>query len=368
MREQANYPIRVLCVFSTLDRGGAESMCMNLYRHIDRSKIQFDFVKHTPEKCAFDDEIKKLGGRIYIAPRLKGYNIIPYKSWWKNHFANHPEHQIIHGHFFSISAVYFAFAKEEQRITVGHIHASHSDSLLKTLLEKRISKYTDYPIACSEEAGRWVYGKRPFLILHNAVDVKLLKYNPETRRTLRNNLGLEDYLTIGTIANFSLIKNPMGLIDIFIAVKKKNPKVKLLWAGDGSMRSGIETRLIKEKITEDIYLLGSRDDIPSLLQAIDIFLLPSFNDCLPLSVIEAQAAGLPCFISDRITRCIDITGLCQFLPIDQPSNWAELWADKILADKTKREDKSAKICERGYDVQITSKWLSDFYLNIVERS
>lgn len=341
-------------------------MCMNLYRHIDRSKVQFDFVKHTSKKCAFDDEIQELGGRIYTAPRLKGYNVLPYKLWWNNHFANHPEHQIVHGHFFSISAVYFAFAKQANRITVGHIHASQSDSKLKTLLEKRISKYTDYPIACSEEAGRWIYGNRSFTVLHNALDVMMFKYNPETRKIVRNNLELSDTLTLGTTANFSNVKNPMGLIDIFLAVKKKNQKVKLLWTGDGGMRAEIESRLIEEGITEDVYLMGSRDDVPALLQALDVFLLPSLNEGLPVSVIEAQAAGLPCFISDHVTRDVDITGLCQFLPINQPENWAELWADAIITDETKREDKSATIFEAGYDIHSTSKWLSDFYLNIVE--
>ena len=367
MREKINNPIRVLCVFSTLDRGGSESMCMNLYRHIDRSKVQFDFVKHTAKKCAFDDEIRNLGGRIYIAPRFKGYNIISYQLWWKKHFVNHPEHQIIHGHFFSISAVYFNVAKQKKRITVGHIHASHSESLLKTLLEKRISKYTDYPIACSKEAGRWIYGNRPFTVLLNALDTKMFRYNPETRSIFRKNFGLGDNLTLGTTANFSNVKNPMGLVDIFLAVKKKNPKVKLVWAGDGGLREEIENRILKEGIAKDVYLLGSRDDIPSLLQAMDVFLLPSFNEGLPVSVVEAQAAGLPCFISDRVTRDLDLTGLCHFLPIVQPDNWAEIWADTILVDKTKREDKSEKIREAGYDIQTTSKWLCNFYLTIVER-
>ena len=362
-----NSPIRVLCVFSTLDRGGAESMCINLYRHIDRAKVQFDFVKHTTKKCAFDDEIRDLGGRIYIAPRFKGYNILSYQLWWKKHFANHPEHQIIHGHFFTISTVYFAVAKQEKRITVGHIHASRSDSVLKALLEKRISKYTDYPIACSEEAGRWIYGNRAFSVLHNAVDTKIFRYNPETRKIIRNKLGLDDSLTLGTTANFSTVKNPMGLIDIFLAVKKKNPKIKMIWAGDGVLRDEIENRLSKEGITKDVYLLGSRDDIPSLLQAIDVFLLPSFREGLPVSVIEAQAAGLPCFISNRITRDVDITGLCHFLPLVQPDNWAEQWADTILVDRTKREDRSSEICESGYDIQSTSKWLSDLYLTIIEK-
>lgn len=353
-------PIRVLCVFSTLDRGGAETMCMNLYRYIDRSKVQFDFVKHTSIKGAFEDEITQLGGRVFEAPRYKVYNTIQYELWWKSHLENHPEHQMIHGHFFTISAVYFSVAKKLGRRTIGHIHASISDGLIKKFLVKRINHVTDYPIACSQHAGYWIYGERPFRVLNNALDTELFHYEEKERKVYRDKLNLGDCLVLGTVANLSSVKNPMGLIDIFLKVHAKQKDSKLLWVGEGTQRDLIEERINQEGITDSVFLLGQRGDVYKLLQAMDAFLLPSLNEGLPVSLIEAQAAGLPCYVSDTVTTEVDITGLCHFLPLNR---WDQ-WADAILSDKTQRMDTSQKIIEAGYDIRSTAKWLEEFYLSI----
>ena len=353
-----NSPIRVLCVFSTLDCGGAESMCMNLYRHMDRNKVQFDFVKHNSGTGVFEKEIKTLGGKIYEAPRLSPHNFIQYQQWWSRFLDEHEEYKIIHGHFFTISAVYFRVAKKKGRFTVGHIHASQSDGFLKTILESQISKWTDYPIACSQEAGKWIYRKRPFTVLNNAIDTQIFKYDPIKRKRIRDELDLGDELVLGTVANLTSVKNPMGLIDIYLAVRCKCPHVKLLWVGEGRCRQRIEDRIRQEGIKESVLLLGARNDVPDLLQAMDVFLLPSFNEGLPVSVIEAQAAGLPCFVSDRVTKEVDITGLCRFLPI----SYINYWQNMILCEKHARENTSKRILNAGYDIQETSQRLQDLYL------
>lgn len=359
-KSENNYPIRILCVMSTLDRGGAESMCMNLYRHIDRMKVQFDFVKHGHKVGMFEDEIKQLGGRIFEAPRYKIYNTLQYKEWWRQHLQTHPEHQVIHGHFFTISPIYFSVAQKMHRKTIGHIHASSSDGFLKTQLEKRISTFTDYPLACSQQAGEWIYKDRPFTVLHNALDTSLFKYNENIRGNYRKCFGLSDVFALGTVANLSPVKNPMGLLDIFLNVRKVIPNTKLIWIGEGGQRKAIEERIHTENIEDSVMLLGTRDDVPNLLQAMDAFLLPSFNEGLPLSVIEAQASGLPCLISDKVTKEADITGLCHFLPIEEPAIWTEELSKIIVP----RRDTSKEIMEAGYDIQSTSKWLEDFYVRI----
>ena len=356
-------PIRVLCVFSTLDRGGAESMCMNLYRHIDRNEVQFDFVKHTPKKGNFEDEILELGGRIFEAPRYKAYNTIQYRYWWKRHLEGHPEHQIIHGHFFTISAVYFSVAKRLGRKTIGHVHASGADEFLKGFLTSQINRVTDYPIACSQQAGEWIYGKRPFKVLNNALDTELFHYNEEKRKEYRDKLNLGNCLVLGTVANLSSVKNPMGLIDIFLKVHAKQKDSKLLWVGEGAQRNLIEERIKQEGITDSVFLLGQRGDVNKLLQAMDAFLLPSLNEGLPVSLIEAQASGLPCYVSNTVTTEADITRLCRFLPLNE---WDQ-WADAILSDKTPRTDTGQKIIEAGYDIRTTAAWLQDFYLEIANK-
>ena len=357
---QHEQPIRILCVMSTLDRGGAESMCMNLYRHIDRTKVQFDFVKHTSQKGAFEEEIISLGGQVYEAPRLKTFNYLEYRRWWINHLESHPEHYIIHGHFFSISAVYFQIVKSKDRVTVGHIHASAADNQIKEFLEKRISRYTDYPFACSQEAGKWIYGDRPFKVLKNALDIETFRYSSTKRREIRERLGLGRSLTLGTVANLSSVKNPMGLIDIFLAVKRIEHNVKLLWIGEGIQRQAIEERIMQEGLQSSVFLLGNRNDVAEQLQAMDVFLLPSFSEGLPVSLIEAQASGLQCYVSDKVTREADITGNCSFLPIDMP----ETWAHEIVNNQYVRIDTSAKIRNAGYDIEVTANWLQDFYLKV----
>ncbi len=357
-----NKPLRVLCVFSILDHGGSESMCMNLYRHIDREIVQFDFVKHTPDKGAFEEEILSMGGRIFEAPTYKLYNTVSYCLWWKKFLLAHPEYRIIHGHYFTISAVYFCVAKRLGRITVGHIHASAMSSKIKDRLVHRISKYTDIALACSEMAGKWAYGDRQFTVLNNAIDIDRFRYNPETRATYRRELGLGDSLTLGTVANLSTVKNPMGLIDIFCAVKKRCPDVHLIWVGEGSCREEIEARLQQEGLTEAVHLLGTRNDVSDVLQAMDVFLLPSFNEGLGIAAIESQAAGLETFCSDTVPREAGVTHLCHFLPLDNTS----MWVDAIcqLNRNYRRENTEIEIGNRGFDIRHTTKWLQEFYLSL----
>ena len=355
-----NSPIRVLCVFSTLDRGGAESMCMNLYRKMDRAKIQFDFVKHTERECAFDKEILFLGGKIYIAPRLNGYNLFTYLKWWEKHFDEHQEHQIVHGHFFTISPLYFMVAHYKGRITIGQVHASEADSVLKKILVKSIEKKADFCLACSEQAGRWVFPHRKYYVLKNAIDLNEFAFNKKVREKARRILKIDEGLVLGTVANMSGVKNPFGLLKIFKTIHDVNPNTKLLWVGDGGLRKEIEQKIRTMGLEHAVLLLGVRNDVSTLLQCMDCFLLPSFNEGLPVSVIEAQAAGLPCFLSDAITREVDVTGLCTFLPIKETKSWA----DKILSYKETRKDTKELLIQEGYDISHTAKWIERFYMKV----
>ena len=370
-----NFPIRVLCVMSSLDRGGAESMVMSLFRHIDRTRVLFDFVKHTSRNCAYEEEILNLGGLIYEAPRYKLYNHIQYVHWWKRFLLHHPEYKIIHGHFFTISAVYFAVAKSCGRMTVGHSHSTEAVSdwrtrpvhhIVSNYYVSRIEKYSDYALACSKEAGNWLFKNKEFVILNNAIDSEKYRFNESIRREYRKLFELKNEIIVGTVANISEVKNPKGLLDIFIALKKIEPKSKLLWVGDGEGKKEVENRIKKENIEDSVKMLGRRDDVSNILQAMDAFLLPSYSEGLPVSAIEAQGSGLPCYISNRVTKEVDVTGLCHFLPIEQPDNWTEKWANIILNDRIHRKDVSELIRKAGYDINTTSKWLEDFYLSIYQ--
>lgn len=364
--------IRVLCVFGDLNRGGAESMCMNLYRKIDKTKVQFDFVKHTSEKGVFEDEICELGGKIYVAPPFKIFNYLQYYSWWKNHLRKHPEHQIIHGHYFTISSVFFSIAKKINRTTVGHSHSTSIGQkkflnikyIIKTIIKNRIEKTSDYCLACSSEAGKFLYPNKNFHILKNAINTDFFVFNQNMRCKMRNELGYNDnYTVFCVVASFSHAKNPLGVVDIFKQIHLDNPNTKLLWVGDGPLRNSFEEKVKECGLSDEIKLLGVRNDTFNILQAADVFMLASFFEGLPVSVVEAQASGLPCLLSDGISKESAITDLCLFLPIDKP----ELWSQAILnIDFDNRRNTKDDIVAAGYDVETTAKWLEEFYTNIIK--
>lgn len=375
MNVKKEYPIRVLCAFSTLDRGGAESMCMNLYRHIDREKVQFDFVKHTHNIGDFEDEIIKLGGRIFEAPRFYEYNLIAYKKWWKQHLRNHPEHKIIHGHYFSISDVFLQIAQDEGRITIGHSHSTETPSeqieglflTVKDILYRkhvsRIEKYSDYCFACSEVAGKWIFKNKPVKVLNNAIDAELYKFNSEARNKIRQELGIEKYFVLGTVGRIMTQKNPLGIVDIFSEVCKLRDDARLLWVGTYDTDMGRKAMQHAEElgIRDKIIFTGVVDNVYEMVQAMDCFIFPSFYEGLGIVAVEAQTAGLPCFISDVVPREVELTELCTFLPLGDYSRWAE---EIIKYDYSNRKTYHERVADVGYDIATTAKWLQYFYLSL----
>lgn len=359
-------PIRVLCVFARLDRGGAESMCMNLYRNIDRTKIQFDFIKHTEDECQFDEEIRTLGGKIFIAPKYKIYNYFQYKAWWVKHLNEHPEHQIVHGHYYTISAIFLKIAKQCGRYTIGHSHSTkfmvrHWYDNVKYLLIRNVEKYCDLRLACSEEAGKFLYPSESYIVLNNAIDASLYRFNEEERKLVRTELNVNDNLVIGTVGRIFPVKNPFGIIEIFKTIHIHFPKAKLLWIGDGELRKAAENKIQEEGLTESVIMTGVRKDVYRLMQAMDVFVLPSLYEGLPVVSVEAQAAGLYNLLSDMVSKDTDVTGLCKFISLQDACKWADAVGEIV---KNERNDTYQRIVDAGYDINTTVKWLEKIYLEI----
>lgn len=374
MEDLMDKPIRVLCVMSTLDRGGAETMVMNLFRKIDRESVVFDFVKHSQGKDAYDDEIISLGGKIYKAPRYKIYNHVGYKKWWKTFLTEHPEYQIIHGHYFNFSAIFFKIAKKYNRITVGHSHCTQipkqaGDSLLKAKLlnyyVSKVEKYSDYCLACSKEAGLWLFPDKEFVVLNNAIDVNKFRYDKESAAQVRREFGLEDSFIIGAVGRFDLQKNPEGILEVFRRIQLERPESKLLWVGEGQIKEQMISRTKELGLEESVLFLGVRTDVNRLLQCFDAFIFPSFYEGLGIAAIEAQAAGVYCYCSDVIPSEVNITPFCHFLSLDD----YQKWADEIVKTKCGyvHEDTYEQIKAAGYDINDTAKWLKDFYLSIYNK-
>jgi len=361
--------------FGIMGRGGAETLIMNIYRNIDREKIQFDFVVHREKNAAYDEEIFDLGGNIHRVPKYNLSNHFKYKKAWHNLFKNHGTWPIIHGHMFTTAAIYLKIAKKYGLTTIAHSHNTSTgvgfSAIIKNLLQYPIKYNADLYFACSKAAGLWLFGEKickkdTFFILNNAIDTKKFVYDEEIRIKKRTELSVEDNFVIGHIGSFMTQKNHKFLIELFDKVHSKNNNTLLLLIGDGGLRLAIEDKVKNLGLTNNVIFTGSRSDIPELLQAMDVFVFPSLYEGLGIVAVEAQTAGLHCVVSDSVPKEAYITELIEKASLRDS---ADVWVDKILkyANGYERIDTSIQIKAKGYDIAETAKWLEEFYLKEHEK-
>lgn len=365
--------IRVLHVFGVMNRGGAESMIMNLYRNIDRNKIQFDFMVHTSEKGAFDDEIKSLGGEIYHIPKYTGKNHFNYKKKWEVFFQNHEEHKIIHSHIRSTASIYLEIAKKYNKVTIAHSHSTSNgkgfDAFIKNMLQIPIKNTADYLFAASDKAGLWLYGEKAiqskkYYKLNNAIETKKYVFNTSIRNKKRKELQLQNKFVIGHVGRFHESKNHNFIIEIFREVYKLQSNSVLVLIGEGDLKKSIEEKVKKYNLVDNVIFLGVREDVNELLQAIDVFIFPSLFEGLPVTVIEAQASGLPVILSKNITHEVAITDLVEFLPLEKdPKDWGIKTLENY--ENNERENMEKEIINANYDVKIVGESLQKVYLSMI---
>lgn len=368
-------PIRILHVIGIMNRGGAETMIMNLYRNIDRTKVQFDFVENTADSAVFDDEILSLGGRIYRCPHYNEKNHFSYTNWWRDFFKSHAsEYPIVHGHLGSTAAIYLSVAKQHGIYTIAHSHNVNKMRSLGDVVYGLFAYPTrfvaDHLFACSREAGISRYGKNAggdearCLVLRNAIDTQKFAFDATVRSYMRQKLNLtEDQPVIGNVSRFSQQKNHAFLLDIFAEIHRKEPNAVLLLVGDGNLRSQIEQKINVLGLNDAVILAGVQSNTQDYYQVMDVIVMPSHYEGLPVSLVEAQTAGLPCCVSDNVPEESAITELVEFRSL---ADSAEAWARWSLERaKEKRADGRDAIRKSGYDVSITSKWLEDYYLKVV---
>lgn len=369
-------PIRILRVTAGMNRGGLETITMNQYRNIDRTKVQFDFILHTTEECVYNNEIRNLGGKIYSVPRYKGKNHFKYIKAWNTFFKEHPEYKIIHGHVRSTASIYLKIANKYGLTTIAHSHSTASrgnkiEQIVKNIIQLPVRYIAKYLFACSVEAGRWLFGtkafkKDNFKVINNAIETEKYVYNKVKRNEKRKYFNIDDKFVIGHIGTFTYPKNHIFLIDIFKEIHDKNEDAVLLLIGDGELRSSIEQKIKALNLSENVILTGVRHDIPDLLQAFDVFLFPSIFEGLPVSLIEAQASGVLCIVSDTITKEVEITNSVVFLSIKDSANY---WSDVILKEFNdfNRVDNYKTIKGNGYDIKTEVSWLQEFYLKVTSK-
>lgn len=373
-KSMTRQPIRVLNMFTIMDRGGAETMVMNYYRHIDRTKVQFDFLVHREQRGAYDDEIERMGGRIYRMCPVYPQNFSRYKRDLRTFFRAHPEYKIIHSHMSELG--YFAFREAERQgvpVRICHAHnAPHgfdAKMIIRTYFKKRMMPYLTHLFMCGEESGKWLYGeknKTRFIMLNNAIDAAVYSFDASKREKMRSQLGLADELVIGHVGRFNPQKNHPFLLNIFAALLKKEPNAVLLLVGGGADMPKIQAKAQELGIAERVRFLGVRSDVADLMQAMDVFVFPSLYEGLPVTMVEAQASGLPCIISDKVPpECILTDGLVNIMPL---SANPEAWAEKILSMRAvPRTDRHEEIAAHGFDITTEAVKLQEFYIKSVEK-
>ena len=362
----AEKPIRVLHVVTQMAYGGLETMLMNYDRHLDHQQVQFDFLEHRDAVTDYDREILEMGGKIYRLPRLNPFSPAYLKAL-DAFFAEHPEYRIVHVHLDCMSAFPLKYAKKNG-VPVRIAHAHNSNEVknykfpLKLYFKRFIPKYATWFYACGEEAGKWIYGGRDFSVLNNAIDSRSFVFNESTRQMVRQTFMIEqNTLLVGHVGRISPQKNHTFLIDVFSELVKIHPDSKLLLVGQGDLEQTIRDKVKSLGLSDRVIFAGVRSDVNVLMQAMDEFIFPSLFEGLPLVAVEAQAAGLPCVVSDRVPReCEKTDGLVTFLPLE---GGAEQWAKQILSTAgTERRDTSAQIKANGFDIRENAAKLQQFYL------
>ena len=358
----------VLQVVTHMNRGGLETMLMNYYRSIDREQLQFDFLTHRPYEGDYGDEIKRMGGKLYHLPVLNPFSG-SYKRTLRRFFLEHPEYQIVHVHQDCLSGVILKIAKEcGIQVRIAHSHTANQARDLKYPIKlfcrRSIPRYATRLMACGKDAGNWMFRGADFQVLNNAIDTRQYIYDPAKRETMRTQLEIgQDELVLGHVGNFTPTKNNLFLVDIFHQVKRLFPHTRLILVGDdvGEIANQTREKVKSLGLEDSVIFTGIRSDVPDLLQAMDVFVFPSNYEGLPMTMVEAQASGLPCLISDKVPIECKMTALVQQISL---AEGAEVWAKKAIAaaKETVREDTSAQIKAAGFDIAENAKWLQSFYL------
>lgn len=359
---------KILMVAHGMVRGGIENFIMNVYRSIDKEKIQFDFIVHTNERCDFDEEIESMGATIYHSPDYRIVNHIAYSKWWNDFFKEHKEYKIIHSHLDSSANIHLRIAKKHGLVTIAHSHNTMEGhglrAVVKSFLKIGFNNCCDYKFGCSQTACDWLFGSDSSAkVIRNGIISKNYVYSESKRNEIVKEFHLENKVVLGNVARFSHQKNHDFLIDIFNEYHKINRNSALLLIGDGELKTQIESKVEELNLKDSVVFTGVRSDIPALLNAIDVFVMPSFHEGLPVSIVEAQASGMRCLLSDSITEETNISGLVDFISLQEP---AVTWAERI--DKAlpyNRENTSSKIISAGYDIGSTAEWLTDFYITLI---
>lgn len=367
--------IRIAQIVGKWLGGGVEAVVMNYYRHIDRNKIQFDFICDSDSTNIPYEEIENLGGKVILVPPYQ--KLFAYHKELKKIFKEN-NYQIVHSHINTLSVFPLYAAKcAGVPVRIAHSHSTTNKkewkkNLMKQVLRPFSKVFATHYFACSELAGRWLFGSKEYdkgnvFLLNNAIDVDKFKYDEKVRKEMRKELKIkDDTVVIGHIGRFMPQKNHDFLIDIFNEYHKLNSNSLLLLAGQGPLQDEIKEKVKNLNIDDSVKFLGQRNDANKLYQAFDLFLLPSLYEGLPVVGVEAQAAGLLCILSESMTKETKVLDSTKFISLEKSTNdWANIINKEIT--NYKRKDTSKDITDNGFNINNEADKLVCKYLEVTKK-
>lgn len=371
--EQVETPARVIRVAQVIGAtgcGGIESVIMNYYRHVDRTKVQFDLFVNETSKIVTEEEVAALGGKVILIPKITRHPF-RYIKFMTEQFTR-GQYDIVHVNINALS-VFPLLAAKRAGIPVRVLH-NHSTwgrhepfrNLVKFFLRPFARRYaTDYA-ACSQRAAEWMYGKRKVkagkvTVFNNAIDLNRFAFRPETRARIREENGWEEDFIVGHIGRFMKQKNHEFLVKIFAEVVKREPRARLVLVGDGELRPKVMRQVERLGLAGRVSFVGTVANPEDYYMAFDAFVLPSRYEGLPVVGVEAQATGLPCFFSEKVTREVLLTPGAKMLPLDSPAHWAE----EILTHRQEESCRSAREMQSSFDLQMQAGRLTEHYLRLI---
>ena len=367
----------VAVIGMTENMGGIESVIMNIYRNIDREKIQFDFLlPHDMGKMAYEDEVLGMGGRIFRIIYSERESFFGSRRCFKNYFKKHPETKAVHLHTNFPYAFPLKIAKKcKVPVRIIHAHSSvqlfENGSGLKYILKKfrnyivykQIDKYPNTYFSCSDLAAKSTFKNNHYVWIKNGININDFSYSTQIREALRKSNGInKDEVVIGFVGKLCEIKNPLYVLDIFNEYLTINKKAHLIIIGDGELRKKLEKKIVEYNIRDKVHILGMVVEADKWYQAFDVFVLPSLFEGLPVVLVEAQTAGLPCIVSDTVTKQIAITDLIKYRSVNlEPTVWAKD-IDGIMTIQYDREKYKQRMAENGFDIKDMAKQVEHYYM------
>lgn len=359
-------PIRVLHILQRMEAGGTQALLMNIYRKIDRTKVQFDFLVVYKEKQFYDDEIEKMGGHVYKLSFREDLNLPKFQKDLAGFFAQHHEYKIVHCHAYTIGYFCLKAAKKAGiPVRIAHSHSNaavHDVKLpLKLIMQKLFTIYSTDLFACSEEAGKFAFKGKKFGIVQNAIDSQKFIADANIREKIRKALRVESKFVVGHVGRMQPEKNHDFLIDVFAEIKKKKSDAELILVGTGPLAEKVKSKVAEKGLSDCVHFLGNRKDMNRIYQAMDVFVFPSLFEGLGIVAIEAQA-GVPIVCSEGLPPETDITPIYRKLLL---SDGKEKWANAALEmaqNPSAHTNMQKYVIDAGFDMDATAKYMESYYL------